>query len=178
MNLKTGLTSMVIVALISLCTFNGVAAAPASKLTPGTQSNYAADVKGGRQTYIFLSLGPYGQTAVTIGVGQSVLLEGVLSFDTPPTGICDCAHGIPDATINIQSLTPNGSTWSTVATTSTGDDPGIGNGMLSTVGWFKVTLTPAVAGVYMYRVTYDGDSQYAPSVSTIVTLTVTNVAIS
>jgi len=41
-----------------------------------------------------------------------------------------------------------------------------------------MTLTPEVAGVYTYRVTYDGDNQYAPAVSNVITLTATNVAIS
>jgi len=39
-------------------------------------------------------------------------------------------------------------------------------------GTFVLTLTPEVAGVYTYRVTYDGGSQYAPTVSNNVTLTV------
>ncbi len=41
-----------------------------------------------------------------------------------------------------------------------------------------MTLTPEVTCVYTYRVTYDGDSQYAPAVSDVLTLTMTNVLIS
>ena len=49
---------------------------------------------------------------------------------------------------------------------------------LSLLGIFSAKLTPMVAGVYTYRVTYDGNNQYAPAVSNVVTLTVINVAIS
>ena len=149
MNVTNTLIRLLIVAVISLCTFNGVAAAPVCKHPTDVHSSYATDVKGGQQTYIGLYLGPYSR-AITIGVGQNALLEGVLSFDTPPTSTSDSSHGIPDATIKIQSLNPSGNSWSTVTTTSTGDDPGIGNGILSTVGWFSVTLTPAVAVIYTY----------------------------
>jgi hypothetical protein len=43
---------------------------------------------------------------------------------------------------------------------------------------FIMKLPPKVAGVYTYQITYDGDDQYAPAVSNVVTLTVTNVVIS
>ena len=179
MNLKNGLICLIIIAILTACVPNVAAVPPMSNFTTNTHSNYVGDLKGDRQqTNIDLYLGPHGERVVTIGLGQRALLEGFLSFDTPPTSLYDSSHGIPDTTVNIQSLNPNGSTWSNVATTSTGDDPWIGNGLLSTVGWFKVTLTPAVAGVYTYRVTFDGDNQYAPCVSNTVTLTVTNMAIS
>jgi hypothetical protein len=67
-------------------------------------------------------------------------------------------------------------TWSTVATNITSDVvylPG-----LSDVGYFRNTVTRSATGVYTFRVTYDGDSQYAPAVSNTVTLTATNVAVS
>ncbi|HXY88036.1 MAG TPA: Ig-like domain-containing protein [Candidatus Acidoferrales bacterium] len=70
----------------------------------------------------------------------------------------------PNATINLQSMNADGETWSTVATQ-------IADGRL-----FTMTLPPSAAGVYKYRVTFDGDSQYVPAVSNTVTLTVTNAA--
>ncbi len=78
--------------------------------------------------------------------------------------------------VNIQSMNSDGKTWTTVdteKTLSTDTRP-----YSNTAGIFIVKLTPAVAGVFTYRVTYDGDGQYAPAVSNTVTLTVTNVAIS
>ncbi|MGB8311955.1 MAG: hypothetical protein WCE81_08850 [Halobacteriota archaeon] len=169
MNIKNGLICVLIVAVLSLCTFNSVAAAPASKLTPDIHSNYAADVRGGQQTYLITTLNFGNATTVTMWVGQYVWLTGVLS-STPPTSWCDTSHGIANKTVNIQNMNSDGKTWSTVATRSTGND--------RNSGVILVQLTPKAAGVYTYRMIYYGDSQYAPAVSNVVTLTVTNVAIS
>ena len=108
-----------------------------------------------------------------MGVGQYVDLRGILSSGTPPASPYDYSHGIANATVNIQSMNSDGKTWTTVDTKRTNlpnDYPGAGT--------FILILTPKDVGAYTYRVTYDGDSQYAPSVSNVVTLTVTNVAIS
>jgi hypothetical protein len=161
---------------LSLSAFNSVAAAPVSKLTPDIHSNHAADVREKQQTYIHTTLGTGEATAVIMGVGQSVYLCGVLSYDTPAASSMDVSHGIPNATVYIQSMNSDGKTWITVATQRISEDTSqLG---INFLGTFIVTLTPKVAGVYTYRVTYDGDSQYAPSVSNVVTLTVTNVVIS
>ena len=95
--------------------FNNVTAAPVSKQTTDVHSNYAMDVRGGQQTYLLCSDTQRNATALTIGVGQSVDLRGVLSSGTPPTSF-DSSHGIPDATVNIQSMNSDGRTWTTVAT--------------------------------------------------------------
>jgi hypothetical protein len=169
MNIKNGLICVSIVAILSLCTFNNVAAAPVSKLTPDTHSNYAGDMRGGQQTYIVF--GDPTTNGITMGVGQHIAILGVLTYGTPPTSSFNSPHGIPDATVNIQTLNSDGQTWTTVATKST-----LPAGY--SAGTFLVTITPTVAGVYTYRVTYDGNSQYAPTVSNTKTLTVTNVVIS
>ena len=178
MRIKNAILSLSIIVILTICMFNSVAAAPVSRQTTDVHSNYVADVRGQQQTYILATLDD--KTTATTGVGQSVSLGGVLSYGKPPTSSIDSSHGIPDATLNIQSLNPDGRTWRTVATTIT--DHFTGNSplgpLLPTVGWFAVKLTPEAAGVYIYRVTYDGDSQYTPAVSGAVTLTVTNVAIS
>ena len=77
-------------------------------------------------------------------------------------------------------MNPDDNTWTTVNTTRT-NPPNTYPG----AGTFTIILTSANVGAYTYRVTYDGDSQYAPAVSNvttldvwIVTLSVTNVAIS
>ena len=173
MNIKSQLICVLIVTILSLCSVSNVAAAPVSKLTPGIHSSYADDLKGGRQTYIlarFFFFAPtfYGEaTILTMGVGQSIHLKGVLSYDTPPTNLTDYSHGIPYKTLNIQSLNSDGKTWITVCTCGTSES-----------GAFDVKLTPTAVGVYTYQITYDGDSQYDPAVSKVVTLTATNMAIS
>jgi hypothetical protein len=73
-------------------------------------------------------------------------------------------------------MNSDGNTWTTVYSESTlliDTRPGSNSS-----GAFLMKLTPNVAGVYTYRIIYDGNSQYAPAVSNVVTLTVTNVAIS
>jgi hypothetical protein len=77
--------------------------------------------------------------------------------------------------VHIQSMNSDGKTWSTVATDSTVNDPGLLSSPRAN-GMFIVELTTTTAGVYTYRVTYDGDSKYASAISNTVTLTVTNVA--
>jgi len=111
----------------------------------------------------------------SLGVGQWIYFSGVLSPGTPPTSSFDTSHGIPNMTVNIESMNSDGKTWSTVATRITDSNSGPGPSLL---GMFSAKLTPNAAGVYTYQVTYDGNSQYAHAVSNVVTLTVTNVAIS
>ena len=170
MGTKKAIISLSIIALLSICMFNGVTAAPVTKHPTDVHSGYAADVRGNQQTYL-VAYYRNNQAAITIGVGQSIYLGGIL--DLSPN--FSPGHGIPNATVNIQSMNPDGKTWSTVATRITEAVDQHGSG---TNGFFVVELTPVVAGVYTYRVTYDGDSQYAPAVSNTVTLTATNVAIS
>ena len=109
-----------------------------------------------------------------MAVNQSTYLYGVLS-STPPTSAYDTSHGIPNATINMQSMSSNG-TWITVDSGRTLLDTGQTGNNYS--GRFIMTLTPEATGVYTYRVTYDGDSEYTPAVSNVITLTATDVAIS
>ena len=181
MSIKNGLICLLIVAILSLCTFNGVAAAPASKFTD-IYSNYAGDVRDGRQkTYILATFSwDANTTAITMGLGNSIYFNGVLASDTPPTSAVDHSHGIPNATVNVQSLNTDGETWTTVATKTTWSTipPSEYSPELNVMGEFMAKITPSAAGVYTFRVTFDGDSQYAPSVSNVITLTVTNVIIS
>jgi len=172
MRMKNAIIDLSIIAILIICMFNSVAAAPVSKITTNIHSNYNADVSAGQQTYILAILNG-NATTITMEVGQSVYLHGALSSGTPPTSWRDSSHGVSNATVNIQSMNSDGKTWTTVDTKRTNlpnDYPGAGT--------FILILTPKDVGAYTYRVTYDGDSQYAPSVSNVVTLTVTNVAIS
>ena len=107
MNIKNGLICLLIVAILSLCKFNSVAAAPVSKQTTNVHSNYAVYVNGKQQTYLEAYLGD--ATAITIGVGQSIYLSGIL--DLSPN--FSPGNGIPNAMANIQSMNSDGKTWNT-----------------------------------------------------------------
>ena len=76
---------------------------------------------------------------------------------TPP-------HWIEGATINIQRLNYDGTAWYTIGsrTTQTG----------KYAGFFAATNDSANPGPYIYRATYDGDSQYAPAISNVEALRV------
>jgi len=63
-------------------------------------------------------------------------------------------------TVNIQSLNSEGKTWTIVATKRTSEYSNVTLGE-NFLGEFIVKITPRVVGVYNYRITYDGDSQYA-----------------
>ncbi|MGB8310980.1 MAG: hypothetical protein WCE81_03830 [Halobacteriota archaeon] len=92
-------------------------------------------MKGRQQTYILATLND--KTTVTVGVGQSVPLGGVLSL-RPQTSPYDTSNGIPNATVNIQSMNSDRKTWSTIATKLTwADDPQDHWG-----GYLAVKLTP------------------------------------
>jgi len=171
--MKKAILSLSIVAILTICMFNSVAATPVSKQTTDVHSNYAVDERGQQQTYLRISITGDAkpknkdETTFTAGVGQNVYILGVLSSTVPTTSQEPPQNGI-DAFVNIQSLNSDGNTWTTVATRETNT--------IST-GFVSVKLVPQATGVYTYRLTYDGDSKYASAVSNTVTLTVTNVAI-
>jgi len=174
MKIRNLMVSLVLITILTLCMFHGiVAAVPVSKLTSDTHSSDAGDVDRTKQTYIlarFCFFAPTfsGEaTTLIIGVGQPIHIKGVLSYDIPPTNFTDHAHGIPYKTLNVQSLNSDGETWSTIGTNGTFES-----------GAFDVALIPPATGDYTYRITYGGDSQYAPAVSNKLTVTVTNVMIS
>lgn len=162
MNIKKRLICFLIVTVLSLCTFNTVAAAPVSKLTPDTHSNYAGDLRGLQQTYILAGFGPFGdRTTWTIHVGESADLSYVLSCGIPPTSTMDYSHGLRNAMVYVQRLNYDGATWTTVATE------------FSPYGGLHVKLTPNVAGDYIYQIIYYGSGvYYTPAVSNKVKLTV------
>ena len=136
-------------------------------------------MRKGQQTYILITRNI--DEAVIVRVGQSVYLHGVLSSGTPPASWRDSSHGIPNATANVQSLNSDVNTSMVNIQSMFSDEDG---GLPFTrntrirrtltqvkAGTFVLTLTPAVVGVYTYRITYDGESQCAPAVSNNVTLT-------
>jgi hypothetical protein len=155
MSILKGIGSVLIIAMLTLCVLN-IAAASTSKLTPATAlvtyNGYATNATI-NQTVLEIML-----SSNTTNVNEKVTLIGGLASSPIQT-----QNFIGGATVNIQKWVNE--TWTTVDTTTTtaaGDYK----------GWFKVPITPSSTGVFSYRATYDGDSQYAPTVSNVVRLMV------
>ncbi len=105
MGTKKTIISLSIIAILTICMFNSVATARMTKHSTDVHSGYAADVRGNQQTYL-VAYYRNNQAAITIGVGQSIYLGGIL--DLSPN--FSPGHGIPNATVNIQSMNPDGKT--------------------------------------------------------------------
>ena len=85
MGMKKAIISLSVLAILTIAMFNNVAAAPVSKQTPDVHSKAVpVDARGRQQTYILAMLNG-NATTITMEVGQSVYLHGVLSSGTPPT---------------------------------------------------------------------------------------------
>jgi len=154
MNIKKALICLSIAAVLTLCVPN-VVAASVNKQTTNVHSSYAMDVPDKEQPGLALML----SDNVT-SVNKSVEFIGLLA-----TGTQSALHPIEGATVNIQQLNTNGTTWhtlGTVQTSSTGKE----------AGFFEGSYTPKSKGYHILRATYDGDSNYAPAVSNVVALIV------
>jgi hypothetical protein len=157
--MEKALTCLLIAALLTLCVPN-VAAAQASKVTPVTYSGHALDTDATAQqsTVLYITLmNKNGEEISTAKVNQTVDLVGGLV-----SGTSSAPNYIGGAKVTVQALINE--TWTTLATTTTQ------TGQYK--GFFIGTITPHAAGVFSLRAIYDGDSQYAPTVSNVVTLTV------
>jgi hypothetical protein len=90
-------------------------------------------------------------------VDKSVDLFGELG--TFKSGAINYTEG---ATIHIQRLNYDGTAWDHIGdlTTMSGNYS----------GFFIVSITPKEQGAYVYRATFDGDSQYEPAISNWVAL--------
>jgi len=142
--------------MMSLCAIN-VTAASTSKLATVTHNGYATDARSEQQTRLAIKLwNKNGDEISTTDVNQTVFLLGLLG--TPGT-----SNHIGGAKVNIQGSL-DGNTWTTVGNTTTETD--------KYNGFFLVSWTPQSTGVVYVRATYDGDSQYAPTMSNMVKLTV------
>jgi len=143
---------------MSLCAMN-VTAASTSKLTTATHNGYATDVRSQQQTVVeIMLLNNNGDKINTTTVNQSVILGGVLT--SVPSNSSNYLGG---ATVNIQGSL-DGNKW--IAITHVATQTGEFN------GFFAVKWTQSKPGVIYFRATYDGDNQYAPTVSNVVKLTV------
>ena len=152
--MKNGLICLLIVAILTICMPN-VAAASTSKQTTEIHSGYVMDVPAKEQPMLVILLDDNATY-----VNQSVDIYGLLATGSP-----SAPHGIEGATVNIQRLNYDRTAWYTIGNLTT-----ISGGKQA--GFFRGTLTLKNPGVYIYRATYDGDSQCAPAVSNEVTLRV------
>jgi len=154
MNIKKVLICLSIVVISSHWVPN-VVAASTSEQTTNVHSRHVMDVPGKEQPGLALLL----NDNVT-SVNKSVEFVGPLA-----TGTQTALHPIEGATVNIQRMSYNGTAWqtlSTVQTPSTGKEAGI----------FEGSYTPKSKGYHILWATYDGNSNYAPTVSNVVALIV------
>ena len=158
MNIRIRILGLLIIAMMSLCAIN-VTAASTSKLATVTHNGYATDARSEQQTSLAIKLGnKNGDEISTTNVNQTVFLVGALTSGTsnPP-------NYIGGAAVNIQGSL-DGNKWVTISHVATQTD--------KFNGLFAVNWTQSNRGVFYFRATYDGDSQYAPTVSNVVQLTV------
>jgi hypothetical protein len=160
MNIKTQIISLSTIAIVTLCVLN-VTAASTSNMATAAHSEYATGTTAQQETSLGIGLVDQNfKPTNTTKVGQPVDLIGLLMY---PSGDPNAPNYIENARVTIQQLSANG-TWIPIgtATTETGE----------LKGTFVMLLTPRAAGFNIYRATYDGDSQFAHSVSNVVVLTV------
>ncbi len=153
MNKKKALICLSIIAILTICVPN-VAATPTSKQTSEVYSSYTMDVPVKERPILVILLSNNDTY-----VNKPVDLYGLLGAGDPHS-----PHWIENATINVQRLNYDGTSWSTIGslTTQTG----------KYAGFFAGTITPRYEGPYIYRATYDGDSHYAPTISNVEALRV------
>jgi hypothetical protein len=153
MNIKNVMIFLLIIALLTLCVPD-VVAAPAGKQTIDVHNSYAMGASDKERPVIALLLSD-NVTAVNRSVG---IYGGIA------TGESGALHYIGGATITIQQLSFNGTEWYNLGTlkTLTGKE----------VGTFAGSYTPKSKGYHVLRATYDGDNNYAPAVSNMVALIV------
>jgi len=160
MNIKNALVCLSIIAIVTFSMPN-VAAASAGKPAINIHSSYAMDAPVKTPTALVIQL-----SSNTTAANKPVYIYGALVAQEHGT-----THYIGGATITIQQLTStNGTVWSrvgTLQTTTANNEVGA-----STTPNFSGTETPTISGYYVIRATYDGDSNYAPAVSNVVSLTV------
>ena len=153
MNIRMRITSLSIIALVMLCALSSAAVSPI-KITTAAHSEYITGATAQQETVLAILL-----INNTTKIKEPVYLLGALA-----SGTQSAPNYIENARVTIQQLSANG-TWIPIGTATTERDG-------EYKGKFVVSLTPRVAGFNTYRATYDGDSQFAPSVSNVVVLTV------
>ncbi len=153
MKRQTVILATFLIAVLGTATiFANVAAA--NKQTTDTHSSYVMGASDKEKPKLALTLSNY-----TIAVNTPVTLYGALA-----TGEQSNLHYIGGATITIQQLSYDGTTWNKISTLQTLTD--------KDAGYFAGSVTPTTKGYYILRAIYDGDSDYAPTASNVMVLIV------
>jgi len=143
MNMRKGVMSLSLIAVVTLCALN-VAAASVSKPATASYHNDITRAQAAQSTTLTFT------APTNVKVNQSFKISGYL---TTVSG-----NGIAGAVVDEQTYY-NGA-WVAMYNVTTD-----GSGHLSD------TLGLSAAGAYNFRLAYNGNSQYAPSVSNEVTIT-------
>ena len=146
MNIRIRIISLSITAMLVLSVVN-VAAASMSKPTIEARDAYTKGATAQQPTTIAITAPTQAKA------NASVYANGTLSAGS---------NGIASAVVHLQWLDPTTGNWTTLSDGKTGDG-----------GLFSMPVFLYFTAEYTFRVTYDGDSLYAPSVSNEVMITVT-----
>lgn len=146
MDIRIRIISVPIIAILTLAVFN-VAAASTSTSTIAARDAYITDATAAQQTTIAITV------PTQVKTNESIYVNGTLTAG---------AQGIAGAVVHLQWLDPTTGNWTTFSDGKTGES-----------GQFSVPVFLYFPSNYTFKVTYDGDSQYAPSVSNEVMITVT-----
>ena len=144
MKMEKKLLSLWLTAILTLCILN-VAVTPTGKPTIVAHGEYITDAIAQQSANLTITAPAEANVNVTFS------LTGRLTAGN---------SGIDNALVNMQWLNDSGS-WITFGHPTTSSD-----------GSFIVYIGPYSVGDLYFRVTYDGDSQYAPSVSDAVKVVV------
>ncbi|HYA61314.1 MAG TPA: hypothetical protein VED16_04465 [Candidatus Acidoferrum sp.] len=146
MNKKIKIIGVPIIAILVLGVLN-VAAASTGTPTIAASDAYMPNAAAPQQTTIAIN------APTQVKTNDSIYVNGTLS-----TG----AKGIASAVVHLQWIDLTTGNWTTFSDGKTGES-----------GQFSVPVFIYFPASYTFRVIYDGDSQYAPSVSNDVMVTVT-----
>jgi len=145
MKMKTRIIGLAILALLTLCLLN-VAAASTTNPATAPHSKIVTDVKGQQPTTLTFT------SPAQVKVNESYTVSGSLTSG---------GTGVSGATINFQYQYLDSGRWVTLWTDTTNSNGNIAD---------KVAAHQT--GDHHNRLTYDGNSQYAPAVSNEVVVTV------
>jgi len=146
MNMNIKIISVPIITILMLGVLN-VAAASSGTPTIAARDVYITNATAPQQTTIAIN------APTQVKTNESIYVNGTLS-----TG----AKGIATAVVHLQWLDLTTGNWTILS-----------DGKTSESGQFSVPVFMYFPANYTFRVIYDGDSRYAPSVSNEVMVTVT-----
>ncbi|MGB8310503.1 MAG: hypothetical protein WCE81_01410 [Halobacteriota archaeon] len=145
MGMKKAIISLSIIAISTLCLLN---VAAASTINPATapHSKIVTDVKGQQPTTLTFNCPTHAK------VNEWVYFTGSLTSG---------GTGLSNTLVSCQYEYLKNGNWATFT-----------SGMTDSNGNIVGGIKPSVTGDQYYRLSYDGNSQYAPSVSDVVMVTV------